>query len=241
MNNSFNMNRLLLYMRRQAVMNMPSILVAAGAVFGSLLLISVLVGRYYPHNIAGLVPLFFFCYTLCGLILASKMFSELHTPQKAYSYLTLPVSTSEKLLGSWLLSSPVFSAVFLGIALLLFTIACALAGKMELAGEMFGREARVSVMKFLIFQTVFFLGAVYFRNNNFLKTLLTLFLFSVAIGIYIAIMSWLLLDGTYFNVAHPQLAELVQNAGRIIELAYWTLLGPFMLVTAYFRLKERQV
>jgi hypothetical protein len=43
---------------------------------------------------------------------------------------------------------------------------------------------------YLVTHSVFLLGATYFRKNNFLKTLLALFLISLALNIYSGLVGW---------------------------------------------------
>src|ERR1039458_4072484 len=96
MENRFNPTRLLNFIRRQAVLNFSSLMIASGAVFGVLLVISLLVGYFGPGNIPNLVNVYLVAFFLCGLVFTGKIFAELHIPQKSYAWLTLPVSTAEK-------------------------------------------------------------------------------------------------------------------------------------------------
>ncbi len=105
MNNIFDISRLSKFIQRQAVLNAPPMLIAAGAIFGMLLVVSILTGYYGPENMEGLKAFFLVVFFFGGFILTSSIFSELHTPHKSYFYLTLPVSTLEKVVGSWILTS----------------------------------------------------------------------------------------------------------------------------------------
>ncbi len=240
--NVFDGGRLVQFMRRQAAMHQQPALIAAGAVLGALLVISVLVAVFNPQGVPDLLGLYHTVFFLGGYVFASQVFGELHSPQRSYTYLTLPVSTAEKLVGSWLLVSLGYVVVYWVAAFLLYVVANLASNWPHDPQQMFNQDFWHSVVAFLVTQTIFFLGACYFRKNNFLKTLFALFVVVLVVGLYSGLLAWAVLnkDG---NIDFGQGEGY--EAGRVIEqiakVFFRYVLGPFMLIVSYFRLKERQV
>ena len=85
MENRFSITRMLNFIRRQSVLNFSSLMIAAGAVFGALLVISLLIGYFGPQNITNLINVYLVAFFLCGLVFTGKIFAELHIPQKSYA------------------------------------------------------------------------------------------------------------------------------------------------------------
>jgi hypothetical protein len=245
MNNTFDISRLFKFIQRQAALNAPPILIAAGAVFGTMFIVSVLTGYYGPENMEGLLGFYVFVFFLGGFILTSNIFSELHTPQKSYFYLTLPVSAAEKLIGSWLLTSPAYVLVFTLVAYLIYLIPTVMVGDLYPVPAFFNQDFLKIIATYLVIQTIFFLGAAYFRKYNFLKTVLSVFLLQITIGLYAGLLVWLLFDSNKVNgrdIMDTGFKSFVENTiPQIAHVLFWYVLGPFLLVVSYFSLKEREV
>ena len=239
---TFDPTRLAQFMRRQATLYLQPALLAAGAVLGAMLIISLIVAMLKPENVAGLAGLYQAVFFLAGFVFASQIFGELHSPQQSYAYLTLPVSTPEKLVGSWILSSLVYVVVYWVAVFLIFALACAVGNGMFSPFELFSNDFLRAVGTFLVMQTVFLLGACYFRKFNFLKTVFALFVVAVIVGGYTGSLAWLLLDKISDNKIEEEFPDFMNNvATPALKLFFWYVLAPFMLIVSYFRLKERQV
>lgn len=246
-NNYLDFTRLSNFVQRQAVLNLNTMLVAAGAVFGILLVISLAIAYFdgNPDSSENLKITYRFVFFLAGYVFTSRVFSELHSPQKSYAYLTLPVSTTEKVIGSWLLSSPVYVLGYWIMISIIFLITKLITGTPVTIGLLFDRGFFNAVGTYMVTQTIYFLGAVYFRKNNFLKTILSLFVLIVFIGLYSGLLVWLLFGGSISGQDFPKGEMQITGPGDIIgqiaEIFFIYILGPFMLIVSYFRLKERQV
>lgn len=226
-------------------MNVSTMWIAIVAIVGVLLVISGLTAVNSPTKIQNLVPLYLLVLYVGGYIFTSKIFSEMHSPQKSYAFLTLPVSTAEKLIGALLIVVPVYLIIALaGILILSFTSGL-VAGQPMLIPSLTSTEFIYPIGVFLVTQTFFFLGAVAFRGNNFLKTLLALFVIAIVIGGYSAGLGYLLFGGGEFNMGAGTASEFKDTAEFIfkdvVPFLFWYVLGPFLLVVSYFKLKERQV
>lgn len=241
--NQFNINRLSNFLQRQVALNLPPMLIAAGALFGTLLVVSLLVGYFNPSEVRDLKGFYLAAFFIGGYIFTSRIFAELHSPQKSYFYLTLPVSTLEKLTGSWLLSSPVYVVVFSLMIFIVYFITSIVAGNYASLPEMFDRHYFTAVGAFMVTQTVFFLGASYFRNHNFLKTLLALFVIQIIVGAYGGLLGWMLFGGEGLNsndFSGGFKYFVDTTVPQVAHIFFWYLLAPFLLVVSYFSLKERQ-
>ena len=232
------------FIKRQSVLNAKSLMVAALATFGSLLVVSIILG-YFFHNMESLIHIYLVTFYITILVFTSKIFDELHNPQKGYAYLTLPVSTAEKLWGSWILSAPVFTFLFSAVCIVLYFLACILAGRMDAFHKIFDLDNIEGVGTFIVIQSIFFLGAVYFKKNNFMKTMAVLIVFCLAIAAYIRFLTWPLgLNHTHiYGNLNPDDLMGFRNFMMlwVRDIGFYGLLAPFMILVTYYRLKERQI
>lgn len=251
-NNIFNAKRLYLLMRRQVFSNGKSLLIAFGGMAGVLLVISLLVAHFNPGGLSGLTNLYLTVMFIGGFIYTSNIFSELHQIQKSYNFLTLPVSTTERLLSSWLITGIVFPVLaVLSMAVIIFLSNTVTKLTIDLAPvqSVFSANSMKAVLVYIVTQSVFLLGAAYFRKNNFLKTLLAMFLFTLVINIYAGLLGWGLFNS--FNTGSfifedqnmsPALEHLfMDQIPRIAGFVFKYLTLPFFLTATWFSLKERQV
>jgi len=241
MNNTFELSRLVNFIKRQALLNIPTLLIGAGAVFGCLLLITLLVAYFNPDDIQNLVALYLVVLFVSGFIFTSRIFSELNQPSTGYAFLTLPASPLEKLLGSWLVSSPVYVAVYVLITFIIYTLGCLIARSPEMIGPFYPEMAH-AIGSFMVLQTIFFLGAITFRKNNMLKTLFALFVFGVILAAFTGISVFIAFEGTWQNEDFPLSSiSLFEDASKVLPFLFEVALGPFLLIVSYFKLKEREV
>lgn len=246
MNTEFNITRLGLFVRRQLLLNINTIGVAIAAVVGMLLIISGLTAYSSPSNVQNLVPFYLVLLFIGGYVFTSKIFSELNSPQKSYAFLTLPVSTAEKLVGAWLIVTPLFLTVaIIGVFILIY-ISSLIAGQpADLPNILSNVHFQRTVGAFLVTQTFFFLGAATFRSNNFLKTLLALFAIALVVIGYTTLLGYTLLGEGTAHIGPGTGGELKGTAEfifkELVPFLFWYVLGPFLLVVSYFKLKERQV
>jgi hypothetical protein len=244
--NTFNITRFSQFLLRQGTLNIQPLLIAIGGIFGILMLISFLTAYFNPGDLDNMIPLYLVVFFISGFIFTSRVFSELNTPQRSYFFLTLPVSTFEKVLGSWILCSPIYSLFYLAIVSVIFFFSALIAQQPIAFVEIFRAGTFHTIGAYMVIQTVFFLGACAFRNYNFVKTLFTLFIIAVGLAAFSATVGGLLFYGHFkgdFNDDamggdFPDTAEYIFT--KVIPFIFWYLLGPFLLIVSYFKLKERQ-
>ncbi len=191
------------------------------------------------YTAVGFVILF-----LGGYIFTSNIFYELQSPVKGHFYLLLPARIEEKLIASWLMSSVFYLIISI---VMLFLISFILSGVLALffdgriqLFQPFSDTALKIAGAYLVTQTIFLLGSVYFRKFNFLKTLLAIFV------VYMIIFIWTII--MVFTIIRPQdlMVTGIENFNFQIGPENLTaifnyIMGPFFLIVSYLRLKERQV
>ena len=241
--NIYSTPRQLNFVSRQLSLFRQGWMIAAAAVFGLFLVISVVTAYFNPSELRGLRGLYHTGLTIGGLIFTSQMFQELHAANRSYAFLTLPVSTLEKLVGSWLLSAPLFILGYTVVTFAIYLLSALVAGRPEVAFNYFGYEYWKTVGNYLVIQTIFLWGACYFRKMNFLKTLLVIVVVPIIVGLYGGLLGWMLFGGE----TNIQINDTTFNSifggyfPAIMKFLYYGVFGPYMLVTTYFTLRERQV
>ncbi|WP_017733069.1 hypothetical protein [Nafulsella turpanensis] len=239
--NSYNPQRQLLLIKRQlTVFQQPLLTVVK---FGLIALLTPVIIRAFiePDDLAGLQAYFLFAYLFGGFILTSHVFKELHSPHQSYFFLTLPASALEKLLGAWLLTVPLYSLVYIVASFIVFFTGHLITGETFAFASFFNGFGE-AVLGYLAIQPIFLWGAAYFRKNNFLKTVGSVFALGICLTIFTTILIRLIIGYTMITfTAHGEGSSLPSGMfENYVEIFFWAL-GPYMLLTTYFTLKERQL
>jgi hypothetical protein len=144
------------------------------------------------------------------------------------------------------LSSPIYAAVYLAIVSVIFLVSSSIAGRPLEFVEMFREGTFYTIGSYMVIQTIFFLGACGFKNHNFIKTLFSLFVIAFGLGLFAAIIGGILFNGLEGkfdggNDVGEDFKEMAETVfTEIIPFIFWYILGPFLLIVSYFKLKERQ-
>lgn len=247
-----NINRMIWFAKRMIIMNGKSLIIGFGALAGFLLFILSmnLISEPYISSNAILGTTMPFVY-LAGFIVTSLVFREMHTPGKAYHYLTLPVSNLERLITSWLVTA-VFYLLAALIALyvingLLFAVSTFVPGANVQFVDLFSKDLYQALAVYLVIQPVFLVGAAYFRKNTFLKTLLALFVISLIIAAYAVLNAYLIFGpepqmSFSHNNINIRMEELfTSHVPEMAKIFFWYVQLPLLLIISYFRLKETQI
>ncbi|MDZ7721198.1 MAG: hypothetical protein U5K72_20415 [Balneolaceae bacterium] len=187
-NNQFSISRFQLVLKRYVALNQRTWLIGFLCIAGFLLAIAVLptISTMFSVDRPGFIAirgLTLSLYTLGGLILTSMIFNEVHSPTKAFQFLTLPSTTSEKLFAAWFAGSVVYTVVsmvaIVALSLLIETIKGVNTGHWTPFNlfNPFSADVLSMVLRFFFYQSIFLLGAVYFKKNTFIKTLLVIIVF----------------------------------------------------------------
>jgi hypothetical protein len=267
----FHPRRFAQLLLRDLVGGYRSILIAMGAVAGYLIVMSVLTALGISTTNAGVSGFYqsFFIQLLYigGLIVTSLAFREARQNGAALVYLMLPASAFEKLL-SKLLSSSVGYA--LG-SLVFFTAAAAASEGVTRLLFGFGHgffspftaEVWTAIGYYLIVQSVFLAGSIWFRKMSFMKTVLWLMVFAVGCAIILAVaarilladdlralgiqMSGISVQGNNLNFDPQKLLAEGTPAWRglmvfcrIAQVLFYGFLAPVGWLAAFFKLKETE-
>jgi len=255
-NSILDINRLKCLLARQIRFNYKILLIASGAITGLLMFTGTMMLLFSGQNMdqrtfLGMIMPYFF---VGGYVFSSVVFHELNSPHRGYLYLTLPASAFEKLLSAWLVSSVLY-VLFVGVVMYILNfyyllVASSFAHKTVEIFNMFSPGVIKAMGVYLVTQSIFFLGAIYFRKVNFLKTILALFVITLIIAFYSGVLSKILFDTTSFNnnwmIQNTKHSFDFKHMGDhviapIAKVLFWYCMAPFFLIVSYFRLKEREV
>ena len=256
----FDVKRFGYLLKRESFSNLKLFLIALGAVSGILLIIFLITvlqwknGKLVDYRWEAHQYFFIPPYVIIGVLFTSLAYKDLLHVNKAYAYLTLPVSNFERTVSMLLLTTVVYTVLFIVYYLVFSTLLNAL-GMMisprEFAFFDFTSEPVIKAIKlYLVIQSVFLLGAAAFKKFPFLFTLLTIFLAAVTL-IIITLISVRLLFAEYFGsnmdinmkdyVSKDLQNFLTEDLAKILETVFWYILAPVCWVITYLKLKEREV
>ncbi len=197
---------------------------------------------------------------LGGFIFTSNTFKELHRKETNQSYLMIPASPLEKVLAGILRSSlgwAGFMALWYGLfTLLSFGLGELVLGRHFPFTNPLSREMLYLYANYIVIQSVFLVGAIYFRKNNFFKTIFTLFLFLILFSVVMVVVfrvvfsdyfsGFMMVHDDYTIIPFLQLASyryegLVDFLIGLKNIVYWGLFAPVAWILTYVRFREVQV
>jgi len=248
-NNNFSLKRFNLVLKRFIIFNRQSWLLGYGAGFGFLLLIWLIpITLSTPdsshYSFDAILSSAFLIYTLGGLLLTSHLFYELHSSASAYQLLTLPAATFEILFSAWLISSLGYTLAvvigLIGLSIVVESISAILMGSFANYSlfNPFRMDFLATMGTYLGYQSIFLFGAVFFRKNNFLKTLISI----IIIFMMIAAVS----VTTFFFIMSSQqdgfeTVEMGVNQFSSLYWIFWFIVIITMFLMSYIRLKKREL
>ncbi len=260
-NTLFDFKRFYCLTRNVLILNGTTILVIAGAIAGIALFVSGINafqgGEPNIHQNLYAVLLF-----LGGFVVTGRIFKELHHKERGAAWLLLPASTLEKFTSRLFLSTLGYivgtmifwflvSVVSEGVNWFLFKHANALFTPFD------WRIMRV-IAVYIVLQSPFLIGAVYFKRLTISKMILVFVAFSLVL-IITAIITTKLVFWGYFEgwvpsfeflsrfteIADSFSKDQILNTFRIIRwvlrIAFWVFVAPVCWIIGYYRLKETEV
>lgn len=250
-NDIFSIKRFQLFFQRYLFLNYKGVFIAFASISGLLIFIAVLTS--IGHSVISqeaFIVLSYVSYFLGGAIITSACFNELHKPEKSIHFLTLPASPLEKFATAYISTTVIYSFVAVAFYYIAYYVASLLAMMLTntpLEPINFFDAELIRVMEiYFVAQSVFFLGAIYFRGHNFLKTLLSLFIISFAVSILQTLFSLMIfgdlifsnIDESNWNAkGNDYFMDTLLPMVKIIGLY---MLPIFLLVVSYIRFNERE-
>lgn len=256
----FSWKRLFLCIKRDIKPNSRSMYVVFGALTGVLLIMSAMdlfFGEGSPDYHREIFDSILF---IGGFIFASGVFKEIHHKETNQGYLMLPASALEKVLSRLLL----VTAGWVFFTLLWFTAFTALSeglnslilGRSHKLFNPFTTEVGSQVAHYTVLQSVFLLGAIYFRKLHFFKTVLTgavcALLFSLLAGLLVRFVfadyfSSTLIIGNGEGISsisdelNAVFMVLSVRLAPLRDFLYWVVFPLFCWTLVYIRFREVQV
>ena len=239
--NTFSFARVIQLCKRYMTIKKKMILKGLAVIMGLLLVIYLTLlffdqtTNHTPSGQTAVSVIALFVFKYAGYGLTSTMFYELNRSGSAPFMFTLPAKTSEKLFSAWLFSFVGYTIVGL-ISLYLF---CIIIG-ME-ANWLFSEENFAQLVIYTIGQSVYFLGAVYFRNNNFLSTFLVLIIAGIGLSLSLFfIKEYFPGFEAWTSYIWIQIEHYMFSSNLKTTLITVVVSGVFMWL-AYRKLKNRQI
>lgn len=259
MNNTFDINRFTLLLKRELWSGNKKPIIVAGAVFGFMILFALfqiyVVGEYRVLN----WNMFPFIILLGGFVFTSVIFNEFNDKVGTHHYLSLPASAFEKFLSKWFISAilfPIATCLLFWIYAkigdtIFFNVAQAGEVKYYEPWKLTGWWSLFFLKLYFVFQSFYLIGAIIFQRYTFFKTTLGLWIIQVSIGLL-----FLLFFRIFFNEFFESLFQtrtdimwttndevnnfMTHTFQPILEYVFWLLLAPIIWTAGYFKLKEKE-
>lgn len=193
----------------------------------------------------------FFILFILGPLMASRSFREMHDKNRNEAYLLLPASAFEKMLSRLLLVTvayTIYAFLLVYVASIIYAvISLLISGRLAPLPSLSGIEWHEYFRHLLVIQSVFFLGAAWFRKNHFIKTLLTAAVTCIGFFIVTLVIGRIGLGGLSMQNFHFITGDLPLNERalgvlyNIIRFTFYIVLPPFCWWLAWLRIKEMQV
>jgi hypothetical protein len=258
----FSVKRIGLLLKRDVSSGYMNVLVIIGAIAALLLTFDILNftifngGTNLTHHFDTFTAILF----IGGFIATSSMFKEAHRRESAQGYLMLPASPLEKVFSrivlsnlGWFLLTIVWYSVYTYLS----------AGVTELIANQhhavfhpfFGR-IWIAFAHYIVLQSIFLVGAVYFRKGQLFKTLLSLFFAGIAFSVFVMIAARIIFapyfTGFFMNNDSQMIGSLFENLPfrfgeniQVLEIIsktiYWAVIAPVAWLITYVRFREVQI
>jgi hypothetical protein len=252
MNNikGFSLKRFFLMIRNTLFLERSIILISSAAIGGIVILLSINSAMTSPDS--SFYPTFYLVILyIGGLMLTEYVFKGLHDETKGAAWLVLPASIFEKFTSQLVLTTAVFSA---GVMTLFFLISLISEGIMHLligSGHglfnPFSEKILWDTLVYFIIQSIFLLGALYFKRSSTMKTILSLciyfFIFIIVTGISVKILYSGFLKDFLLNLFNKNdaVTQIWSITKRATHIGFWYVFAPLCWVIGYIRLKEKEV
>ncbi|MBN1413068.1 MAG: hypothetical protein JW969_19670 [Spirochaetales bacterium] len=257
----FSIKRFWLLLRKDFYTQSRSCLIGLGAIFSILFIVnisSILTSSQWNFNLV-FYPLTLF---IGGFIVTSMSFTELAAERSRIPYLTLPASILEKFVSKLAVTSIGYTIVSLLLYFVFSVVAFAFNSLVFWQAHPIFNPLDPVILRtisiYLVTQSIFLFGAVFFRGNAFIKTVLSLF----ALAIVYTGFTWLAGIVTYYSLSMNTsvvFPAAFMNGGpgsypffqglrafgeivlSVIKVLFWAVMAPLFWVISFFRLKETEV
>lgn len=236
--NSFSFQRVLRLCKRYLAIKKRMIRIGFAVIISLISVVAIWILNFFPESHRSLDSLFLFAFMLfqyAGYALSSTMFNELNVRGSAPQFYTLPAKASEKMLSAFLISYFCYTIVGM-FFLYIFSLIIG----MEI-GSVLNMKNFSDLMIYTMLQSIFIFGAVFFKANNFLSTLLSLFVFLITFSlVYMGLRLYVPGFETWLSGSLSVLtSSLFANVAS--GLMYTLLVCGVFIWFTFIRLKNRQI
>ncbi len=247
----FNIRRIGSLIYRDIVL-LKGAIVTALSVVGGILFIGSLFSLRGDHVVTAneFFRILFLLYIPLGLLFTFSIFKEAHNKKVNHFYFLLPVSPQERIAASWLTTSIIYTFVFTVFAFLVGQLAISIGSVFPDTDfhivPIFSEDHWLLIKFYFFIQPTFLLGAITFTKNRIGKTLLLVLLAVFTLFMYNMILCFIFSGGTFdVFTSDPMSSEafsLAENdLSGIGSVLFSIVLGPMMLLAAYFKIIEKEV
>ena len=252
-NQYFDFSRFVQLIRMEGANNYRWILFVSLGVFVFLTIIALVMAS--DHDFRDFHKIWFAIVVLGGgFLFTSVCCSELDTKPSRMNYLMVPASGFEKFLVKLLLSGPVYLIGVITIYWIFTKLVSALSGYyFNFQFDSFAPFSEFGwliIKLYLVLQSVFLVGAIAFNRFSVVKTILSLNVLSIILGIigfiFFRIIFWKYFNG-FFSVdggvppPDENFINFVEySLWPAIQKIFWFGLAPLLWVVGYFKIKERE-
>jgi hypothetical protein len=222
------------------------------AVFAALIIVTSTVAVLVNRPEAKIMDFWFLVMALgWAAVESSFSFRELHDKSRNEAFLLVPASALEKTLSRLLIAT-----VGLGVYIVVFTLVMtvindvlvrALANVQASSIDFFNAWTLTAIGCFIVNQSLYFLGAAWFRRWHFVKMALVLNTVPTALS-WIAVLAFALLFSNFQVPSEAQINEfVVLYSGFVLPLwtfakiFFFAVIPVFCWVVAWMRVRETQV
>ena len=252
--------RLFFLLKRDVIRQWKDYLITIGGFFGGFLVIFIINAKTGTIEADAHYAFMGILMFILGFIFTSMAFKDAHKKLLNHDWLMLPASTLEKFVEKLFLYAVVFPVVSI-LAYTVFTLFARIIIQLFLK-EFYPWFNPVDpviwkmVFHYIIMQSVFILGASWFKNNNFIKTIIALVVFSIIMSLLSTFIGWLIFNDYFWTLVRADfninmdlskgfnMARL-ENFGEgiivTLKIIYLGLLAPVCWFGSWLKLREVEV
>lgn len=262
-NEYFNPGRFFLLLKRDFFTNYRTMIIAVAAIAGFVIFASA-ISSLKQNGGDFHLKLYFMLLYIGGFIVTSRAFKELHNSQKSYTYVTLPGSPMEKFAGRLISSSIGYAlgtlVVYFVIAAISESINQLLFGYSHALFNPLSRIFLIGVSAFVVIQSVFLVGSVFFKKNSLIKTILMLTILAIALSVIAVLIArfvfWESFEGLqptkqefnslrelsdWLSITEGSLRLVGRRLWLIIRILFWAILAPLCWIVSYLKFRKIEV
>ena len=189
-----------------------------------------------PFHVTSDANAYYIILYIGGFIISSFAFADYHDSTKAFLSLTLPCSNLERFLSRWFLTSVLY-AIGLLVLYYTFSLISYMVNLWVYHQQFQLLDIQQPVLwleigKYIILQSVIFLGAITFRKYVLIKTMLAIGCFFFALSMFTGLTTWVFCP----NCLQEGISIHLTTQGH--DFIFWLIAAPFFWIITFLRLSK---